>query len=349
MLTITLADLRYRYRQFLIAVVGAGVVMGMAVLLSGLAHGFSTEIDKTVGAVGADRWLLSEKANGRLTAVATFDAAMVDQVAAAPGVTDAQGLVFLPNEAVHAGSKLVTVNVMGVVPGRLGSPVAVHGHGLTGPAQVVVDNRTHIALGSTMQIGSTRFDVVGTVRDRTLGAGLPVVYVPLPDAQQTLFGGQQIVTAVATKGVPQTVPPTLRSLTPVQLRNETLKTLSAGVKSIENCRILMWAVAAIIVAALIYVSALQRVRDFAVLKALGSSSAALFASLCMQAVLITLLAALFGLIMSTVATGIFPQQVDVPGSAYVLLPIVAVGVGVIASLVALRRATGADPVAAFGG
>ena len=53
----------------------------------------------------------------------------------------------------------------------------------------------------------------------------------------------------------------------------------------------MWLVAAIIVAALLYVSALQRVRDFAVLKALGSSSLALFGSLALQAVVVTLLAA----------------------------------------------------------
>jgi putative ABC transport system permease protein len=348
-LTITLADLRYRYRQFLIAVVGAGVVMGMAVLLSGLAHGFTTEIDKTVGAVGADRWLLSEKANGRITAVATFDQREVDQVAATPGITEANGLVFLPQEVVRSGSKLVTVNVMGVGPGRLGKPHAVHGRGLNAPREAVVDARTHIRVGSTLQLGSTQFSVVGTVKDRTLGAGIPLLYIPLADAQAALFGGQPIVTAVVTKGVPRSVPAGLQSFTPTELRNSTLKTLASGVKSIQNSRTLMWVVAAIIVAALIYVSALQRVRDFAVLKALGSSSAALFVSLCIQAVVVTLLAAAFGLVMSVVATGIFPQPVSVPASAYITLPIVAIGVGVIASLVALRRATGADPVTAFGG
>jgi putative ABC transport system permease protein len=350
-LTITLADLRYRYRQFLIAVVGAGVVMAMAVLLSGLAHGFTTEITKTVGAVGADRWLLSEKANGRLTAVSTFDERAVAQVAATPGVTDANGLVFLPQEVLRDGSRLVTANVMGVGPQStvLGFPLPVRGHGLNAGGDIVVDSRTHIRLGSTVQLGSTSFHVVGTVRERTLGAGIPMTYIPLADAQQALFGGQHVVTAVVTKGVPQSVPAGVQSMTPRQLRESTLKTLASGVSSIKNSRTLMWVVAAIIVAALVYVSALQRVRDFAVLKALGSSSGALFASLCLQAVIVTLLAAGFGLALSTVMTGIFSQPVSVPASAYATLPIVAVAVGVIASLVALRRATGADPVTAFGG
>jgi putative ABC transport system permease protein len=212
-----------------------------------------------------------------------------------------------------------------------------------------VDSRAHIGIGNTAQLGSTPFHVVGTVRDRTLAAGIPMAYVTLSDAQQALFGGQHVVTAVVTQGTPASVGAGLQSLSPHAIETATLKTMAGGVKSIKNSRTLMWVISAIIVAALIYVSALQRVRDFAVLKALGSSSAKLFGSLCLQAVIITLLAAGLGMALSTVMTGIFSQPVTVPDSAYETLPAVAVIVGVVASLVALRRATGADPVAAFGG
>ena len=40
MLTITIQDLRFRARQFLIAVGGAGLIFAMTLLLSGLAAGF---------------------------------------------------------------------------------------------------------------------------------------------------------------------------------------------------------------------------------------------------------------------------------------------------------------------
>jgi len=348
-LTITFADLRYRYRQFLIAVVGAGVVLAMAILLAGLAQGFTSEINATVGAVGADRWVMSEKATGRLTAVATFDEQTVAQVAATPGVRAANGLVFLPQEVLHSGSRLVTANVMGVGPEALGHPAAVRGAGLSADGQIVVDTRAHLAVGTNVQLGSTMFHVVGTVHDRTLAAGIPMAYVTLADAQNALLGGQRVVTVVATRGVPQSVPAGLQALTQSQVESSTLKTMASGVQSIKNSRTLMWVISAIIVAALVYVSALQRVRDFAVLKALGSSSHGLFASLCLQAVVVTILAAALGLALSTVMTGVFQQPVTVPASAYWSLPIVAVIVGVVASLVALRRATGADPVAAFGG
>ena len=346
MLAITFADLRFRYRQFLIAVVGAGVVLAMAVLLSGLADGFRSETHWTVSGVGADRWLLNEKSGGRLTATSTFSADVVDQLRATPGVSAAQGLIFLPQEVLHSGSKQITANVMGVGDtSSMGDPISRK----LAPGEAVVDAKAKISVGSTVLLGSTPLHVVAKVHRRTLGAGMPMIYIPLRDAQQALFGGQPLVTAVVTKGVPATVPAGLTLLTPRQVEDSTLKTLSGGVQSIRSCQILMWAVAAIIVAALIYVSALQRVRDFAVLKALGSSSSALFWSLCLQAVVITLLAAAVGEVSSTGLTGFFPQTVTVHTYTYVTLPLIAVGVGVLSSLVALRRATGADPAAAFGG
>jgi putative ABC transport system permease protein len=349
MVTITLADLRFRYRQFLIAVIGAGVVLGMALLLSGLADGFRSEINWTLGAVGADRWVLSEQSQGRITSVATFDQGAVDEVAAQPGVKRADGLIFVPQEVLHAGHRLVSVNVMGVATDGLGLPKVRKGTTLRGDGEIVVDKRAGIAVGDTVYLGATPFRVVGTVTERTMAAGIPMAYTTLSDAQAALFGGQPVVTAVVTDGVPASVPAGLEILTNRHVEDETLATLASGVASIKNSRTLMWVVAAIIVAALLYVSALQRVRDFAVLKALGSSSFTLFVSLCLQAVVVTLLAAGFGLAMSRFMTGIFKQPVTVPTSAYTTLPIVAVVVGVIASLIALRRATSADPVAAFAG
>lgn len=349
MIAITLADLRYRYRQFLIAVLGGGVVLAMAILLSGLANGFKTEINTTIGAVGADRWVMSEKANGRVASVATFDQDAAAQLAGQAGVRAADPLIMLPQEVLRDGARQVTVNVLGVRPGGLGAPRPRSGAALSAAGEVVLDARAHIPVGTQVSLGSTSLRVVGTVSGRTLTAGIPLAYLTLADAQTALLGGQPVVTAVVTAGVPGSLPAGLAAFTPAEVEQHSLTTLASGVSSINKSRTMMWVVAAIIIAALVYVSALQRVRDFAVLKALGSSSAALFGSLCLQAVLVTLLAAGFGTVLSFFLTGVFNQPLSVPASAYTSLPLVALVVGVVASLVALRRATSADPVAAFGG
>jgi putative ABC transport system permease protein len=349
MTAVTLADLRYRFRQFLIAVVGAGMVLGMGLLMAGLVGGFHAETSNTVESVGANHWVLTTGSAGRIAAVGLFPESQVAVVAKSPGVTRADPLVLLPQEVALVNGKSKTVNIMGVQDGGLGDPTVTSGRSLTGPHQIVVDSQIGAPVGSSITVGDSTFTVVGQVKDRTLLGGGPIVYMSLPDAQAVALGGRPLVSAVVTQGSAPATAAGYQVLTNQQVEQNTLAALSQAVSSINNSKILMWVVAGIIIAALLYVSALQRVRDFAVLKALGSSSRALFGSLAMQAVIVSLAAAIFGTFISKFMGGVFAQPVAVPLSAYLTLPIVAIIVGLLSSLVALRRATGADPAAAFGG
>jgi putative ABC transport system permease protein len=52
-------------------------------------------------------------------------------------------------------------------------------------------------------------------------------------------------------------------------------------------------------------------------------------------------------VLATVLTPAFAQPIDITADARLALPLVAVVVGIVASVTALRRVTGADPAAAF--
>ena len=84
------------------------------------------------------------------------------------------------------------------------------------------------------------------------------------------------------------------------------------------------------------------------LKALGSSSRSLFLSLVLEAVVVTLFAAVLAEVLSLFMGRLFAQPIDITSAARLVLPLVAVTVGVIASISTLRRVTGADPATAFG-
>jgi putative ABC transport system permease protein len=270
-------------------------------------------------------------------------------VAKARGVTRADPLLVLPTQPAVVGGRGRPVVLMGVVRGGLGDPRVRTGHRLTGDGQVVADTRAHARLGDHILIGSRTFSVVGVVHNRSMLAGLPVLYVSLADAQEVGLSGRPLVSAAVTSGVPAQIPPGTQLLTSRAVSRATLSVLSSAVASVNNSKILMWMVAAIIVAALLYVSALQRARDFAVLKALGSSTWTLFGSLALQSVLVSLVAAAFAAVACNFMYGVFDQPVVIPTSGFALSPVVAVGVGLVASLVGLRPATRADPAAAFGG
>src|SRR3984957_1330594 len=238
MVTVTLADLAYRYRQFLIAVVGAGVVMAMALLMAGLVGGFGWETTQTLGGVGADAWVLTNGSAGRVAAVSVFPQSAIAVIAHTPGVTRADPLIVLPQQVAHIGTKLQTVNVVGASIGGLGDPQQVSaGHPMTGPGQVVIDSKLGAPVGSVMTIGTTPFRVVGQIQNRTLLGGGYMVYIPLSNAQAIGLGGRPLVTAVVTTGVPKAVPHGLQVLNTQTVEQRTLDALASAVSSINNTKI----------------------------------------------------------------------------------------------------------------
>ena len=191
----------------------------------------------------------------------------------------------------------------------------VSGHGLSGNDQAVVDSKVHAPVGSVLELGGHPYDVVGVVDGRTMDGGIPLVYMPLATVQRAVTGGRPLITAVATTGTPANVPAGLVVLTPSAVVTDTVTALGSAVTSIDNTRSLMWLIAAAIVASMLYVAALERKRDFAVLKALGSSSGALFLSLVLEAVVVTLLAAILAEILSLFMAPLFAQPIDITPDA----------------------------------
>jgi putative ABC transport system permease protein len=248
---------------------------------------------------------------------------------------------------VSGSTQPLTVNLFGVQRNGLGDPEVASGHPLAGDHQAVVDSKV-ASVGSVLSFAGHRYDVVGTVDNRTMTGGTPLVYMTLSAVQQAVTGGRPLITAVATTGTPARAPAGLVILSASTVVTSTVDQLKSGVQSIDNTRWLMWIVAAAIVASMLYVAALERKRDFAVLKALGSSSRALFLSLVLEAVVVTLLAAVLAELLASLLTPTFAQPVDITTEARLVLPLIAVAVGVLASITALRRVTGADPAAAFG-
>jgi putative ABC transport system permease protein len=113
--------------------------------------------------------------------------------------------------------------------------------------------------------------------------------------------------------------------------------------------VLLWIVAAGIIGSILYLQAIERSRDFAVFKATGVTTRTLLLGLAFQAIALALCAAIAAYVLSFLLTPAIAMAVAVPPSAYIVLPVVAVVVGLVSSLVALRRAVTIDPALAFGG
>jgi putative ABC transport system permease protein len=106
-------------------------------------------------------------------------------------------------------------------------------------------------------------------------------------------------------------------------------------------------VAGTIIGSVIYLSALERTRDFAVFKATGTSSVVIFVDLAVQAMLVALASAIVALGVAKVITPLFPIPVVLPPNSQLSLPLLAVAVGLVASAAGLRRAVTVDPAIAL--
>jgi putative ABC transport system permease protein len=342
MLRAALRDLQWRWKRFVIAMVGVALVFAMGLIMTGLSTSFSTEVDRTLRTIGAERWAVAADASGPFNSFSPISTAGAANIGGSP--------VMVIHQTFQDGTKVRDVIVMGVEPGALGSPQASRGESLAGSDQIVVDRSlAGAAIGDTIAFGGKSFRVVGTTSGQSLFAGIPLVYITLSDAQEVAVLGQPLATAMLFADVPSFVPDDLKVMTNGAVKDDVMRPLTAARSSISFVRLLLWLVAAIVVGSVLYLQALERSRDFAVFKATGTSTAAIGAGLALQAVILSLAAAALAAILATVLAPLFPLDVEIPASGYLLLPVVTVVVGLLACSIALRRTARIDPALAFGG
>jgi len=342
----SLRDLQWRRRRFFIGVVAAGLVFALALVITGISQSFHNEVWRTINTIDADQWVVSQKASGPFTATTLLPATYAADVARQPGVEKASPLMLL-RFSVQTSS-LRYIGIVGVEPQGVGAPAVRDGRPLRGNGEVVADKTLHVGVGKILTIGGQPFRVVGRTDGVTYFAGQPAVFVSLHDAQTLAVDGQPLATAIVVRGHVATPPPG----THVQSNQEVFTDLRRPMKSaggtIDMMRILLWIVAAGIIGSILYLQAIERTRDFAVFKATGVTGRALASGLAAQAIVLALLATAVAILLSIALAPIMPIRVEIPTSAFVLMPVVAIVISVFASLVGLRRAVGVDPALAFG-
>jgi len=341
-------DLQWRTRRFLVAAIATGLVFGLALMASGIANSFSVEVRNTVAALGAPTWLVPDGSPGPFTDPAAFPIARGAELAAVGGVGAAAPL--LVGHAIANGSSgAEDVNVLGVEPGRLGSPRVVAGRPLRRGNDIVADESLGVALGRTVMLNGLPFTVVGLVSGVTYFAGQPVVFMPIAAADRIDNKGLALATALLLAGRPAGRIPGFVALNDAQVRADLARPTLSAAQTISLVETLLWLVAAGIIAAITYLSALERRGDFAVLKAVGTPGWHLFFGLVLQALTLAFAAAAIGVAAELGIAPLAAMTVRVSGGDYAAVPIVAVAVGILASILPARRAARVDPALAFGG
>ncbi len=346
MLITALRDLQWRKRRFIVAAVGTAMVFALTLILTGLTHGFRVEAERVVASLGIDTYLIEAGAVGPFMGSSRFAEGETGVVAKISGVESVIPVVY-GNTILQDRSAPLNVNVYGV-PARA-MPDIAKGKAPSNSDEVAVSTTLGRSIGDDLEVGAEKVHVVGLVEKSTTLAGQPNTFLTVAGAQRVMFSGQHVVSAVGLRGTPTQLPAGYRLVDRHATVDDMVRPLHGARLAMSYMAVLLWGVAALIVGSLIYLSALERTRDFAVFKALGVTTEVVLAGLALQAVLLAVASAIFGGLLAVLLGPLFPMLVAVTVSAFAWLLVTAVGIGLLASLAGLRHAVAVDPVLAFGG
>ena len=344
-LLLTLRDLQRRAVRFAAVIAGTAVVFTLLFLMTGLVEQFHTEPKDTVAGFGADGWLLRDGVSGAFSSGTTMPA----DVAALVEGADAASAAVVSRHTVDDGSGPVDIVLIGVTPGGVGEPELVAGEMAAGPEELVVDDSAGLDVGDRTTLGEHEVTITGLTDRATLFAGMPLAFVDLRTAQDVIYRGQPLATTVLVDGTPTSVPDGFSIVAPEDIATDSMRPLERSISSITLVQVLLWFVAAMIVGTMIYLAALERRRDVAVLTAVGASRRQMAGSIALQSALTGLVAALAAAVLQRFVVPVFPLEVVVPDRALLQVPLLAVLVSLLAGGIGLRTVLKTDPALAFAG
>ena len=340
-------DFRARLQRFLVIGLGMALVLAITLLLSAFSEGFRLRSERLLDVFGGDRFLVAEGSSGPMTSSTPLPPGLTELLADS-GI-EARPIFLTPNAVSVDGAPagVIVVGSTGDEPGlRLTAGRRIEGRGEALTDEALVE----LALGDDFVLAGRPFTVVGTVEHATWDIATAGLFVDRGEALDMLAGGQDIVTAIAIEGDGEL--PGLPSGVSVHTRDQAfedvLSRTADAKRSIDAFKFTLWLLAIVIVGAVLYLAAIERVRDFAIFKATGASNVDLVFGLGVQAAIVGVIAGVLSIGLAHLMKPIYPGLLSLPFSiAWPVIP-VSVVIAVLSSIVGVRRAIKVDPSQAFG-
>ncbi len=347
MLRMVLRDLQWRRRRFLLAGLATALVFSLTIVLTAVTLSLRSELERTVERFGADAWYIPADAEGPFTGAPQVPVTAADTLAALPGVERAEPVLIFNGTISDDG--IEDINLIAQEADGLGWPDLEEGVQATARGQVVTDTQLGYDPGDRLTIGGIPLEVVGTADRVAFAFGLPTVFLILEDAQALALDGAPVANAVVTKGASDQTPDGLKRLDDDAVFDDLARPAKPATQSMNLIRILLTIAAAGIIGLIVYLSSIERTADLAVLRATGSTKRFMAGGLALQALVLSLMSAVGAAGLAAIIGPMFPVTFEVGLSTYVILLLLAVIVGVLASIAGVWRAVRVDPATAFGG
>jgi putative ABC transport system permease protein len=246
---ISARDLQFRLRRFVVAVMVTGLVFGIALVFDGVKRAMRNEGPRIVQSFGADEWVVADGASGPFTATKVFPASAGAALRDDAGVRRADPVVLARSVVATHPDK--DVNLIGYLPDGLGRPSISQGRAVRRNGEVVIGAGVDAEVGDRLGVGGARMRVVGKTEDSRFFFGNSTAFVTLRDAQALMFGGEQLVMAIAVVGHVATPPAGLDVQSIGHVEADLDRPIKPGIETVDFVNLLLWVIAAGIIASIV--------------------------------------------------------------------------------------------------
>ncbi|GAA3717112.1 ABC transporter permease [Gordonia hankookensis] len=342
---IGIRDIRFAKGRFVLICAVIAMMTFMVVALSALTTGLQNQSISAISRLPGQTLVLQDTAgpDGPSLSQSELDEPTVRRIVDENG-GDASELGVTTTRITH-GEVTSTAAVFGAGSSLMPSP-DVGGVPRSGGILLTREqaDALGVGIGDAVTVGPTRLrvDGIGPAGDY---AHTPVAYTPMATWRELSHG--QEATAMVLSGGSTDAPGTVS--VPMSTAVDTVPGYRSERGSLVAIQAMLLAISALVVGAFFAVWTVQRLRDLAVVRALGANRWYLLRDGFGQAALVLfvgeILGALLGVGLAVAASAVVPVALTAGGIA---LPVVAMTVlGSAGALLAVRRVTVVDPVVAM--
>jgi putative ABC transport system permease protein len=188
MISLAGRDILHSWPKFVLTGIGLGLLIGVTLTMAGVYRGMVDDALMLLNNSGADLWVVQKDTQGPYAESSSLRDDLYRSVSGMPGVARAANVTYLTMQ-VRRDNTDVRAMVVGVEPGQPGEPgYLIAGRHITrNHYEAVVDVKTGFSLGERIKIRRHDYHVVGLTQRMVSSGGDPMVFIPLPDAQEAQF------------------------------------------------------------------------------------------------------------------------------------------------------------------
>lgn len=353
--------------KFVQSVLGIALAIALILIIEGFGEGIRASATVYMNNTGADMFVAQDGVENMQSARSVVPLSALPIVRDLPGVRRASPIYSIPVQFNHGGHRTPIMLIGYRTKGGMGGPWAMgRGRRPAKSGEAVFDLslalREDIAIGEKVNILGGTFKVLGFSRE-TASFMNPYVFVPYADAARLASEpdsasfllvklGSGARAATVSREIEREVPG-VTAVRTAKLAEDDRKQLDDIMGRPINVMLAITYVIGILVVGLtVYVDVVDRLREYGVLKAIGSSNAYLYRQVLAQSVAGTVLGFVVGIgvayLAKTAIEYAFPRFVLVLApSALQLAAVLSLAMGTIASVIPIARISGIDPVEVF--